>query len=108
MAALEDGRNPSDVGPRSPKPPFADGGELRIKLAMHRSPTLVGLPPPDCAGPVSGPPRFSIGVVLVTNIGRDLILGDRFKIVDEKIPTVLAFFGHQHLAGGKLVRTFVD
>jgi hypothetical protein len=108
MAALEDSRNPGDVGHRSPKPPFADGGELRIELTMHRSPTLVGPPPPDCAGPVSGPPRFTIGVVFVADVGCDLILGDRFKVVDGKIPIVLAFFGHQHLAGGKLMRTFVD
>jgi hypothetical protein len=108
VAALEDGRHPSDVGHRSPETPLAYGGELRVKLAMHRSPTLVGPPPLDCAGPVPGPPRLSIGVILVASVGRDLIFGDRFKVDDGKIPIVLAFFSHQHLAGGKVVRAFVD
>jgi hypothetical protein len=94
MAALEDGRYPGDVGYRSPETPLAYGGKLRVELAMHRSPSLVGPPPPDCAGPVPGPPRLTIGVVLVTGVGRDLIFGDRFKVDDGKIPTVLAFFGH--------------
>jgi hypothetical protein len=108
MAALEDGRYPSDVGHRSPKSPFAYGGELRVKLVMHRLPTLVGPPSLDCAGLVPGPPRLSIGVVLVASISRDLIFGDRFKVDDGKITIVLAFFGHQHLAGGKLMRAFID
>jgi hypothetical protein len=82
MTALEDGRHHGDVGHRSPETPFAYGGELRVKLAMHRSPTLVGPPPPDCAGPVSGPLHLTIGVVLVTGIGCDLIFGDRFKVDD--------------------------
>jgi hypothetical protein len=108
VAALEDGRHPGDVGHRSPETPFAYGGELRVKLVMHRSPTLVGPPLPDCAGPVPGPPRLTIGVVLVASVGRDLIFGDRFKVDDGKIPIILAFFGHQHLVGGKIMRAFID
>jgi hypothetical protein len=86
MAALEDGRHPGDVGHRSPETPFAYSGELRVKLAMHRSPTLVGLPLPDCAGPIPGPPHLTICVVLVAGVGRDLIFGDRFKVDEEKRP----------------------
>jgi hypothetical protein len=108
MAALEDGRYPGDVGHRSPEAPFAYRGELRVKLAMHRSPTLVGPPPPDCAGPIPGPPCLTISVVLVTGVGRDLIFVDHFKVDNGKIPIVLAFFDHHHLAGGKLMRAFVD
>jgi hypothetical protein len=48
------------------------------------------------------------GVILIACVGHDLIFGDRFKVDDGKIPIVLAFFGHQHLAGGKLMRAFVD
>jgi hypothetical protein len=108
MTAFEDGRHPGDVGHRSPETPFTYGGELRVKLAVHRSPTLVGPPPPGYAGPVPGPPRLTIGVILVVSVGCDLIFGDRFKVDEGKTPIVLAFFGHQHLAGGKLVRAFVD
>jgi hypothetical protein len=108
VAALEDGRHPGDVGHRTPETPLAYGGELRVKLVMHRSPTLIGPSPPNCAGLVPGPPRLTIGVVLVASVGRDLIFGDRFKVDDGTIPIVLAFFGHQHLAGGKVMRAFVD
>jgi hypothetical protein len=94
MTALEDGRHPGDVGHLSPETPFAYSGELRVKLAMHRSPTLVGPPSSDCAGPVPGPPRLTIGVVLIAGVGRDLFFGDRFKVDDRKIPIVLAFFRH--------------
>jgi hypothetical protein len=94
MTVLEDGRHPGDVGHQSPETPFAYGGELRVKLAVHRSPTLIGPPPPDCAGPVPGPPRLTIGVVLVAGVGRDLIFRDRFKVDDRKIPIILAFFRH--------------
>jgi hypothetical protein len=108
MAALEDGRYPGDVGHRSPETPLAYGGKLRVELAMHRSPSLVGPPPPDRAGPVPGPPRFAIGIVLVSGVGCDLILRDRFKVDDEEVLIALSFFGHQHLVGGELMRTFVD
>jgi hypothetical protein len=94
MDALEDSRYPGDVGHRSPETPLAYGGKLRVELTMHRSPSLVGPPPPDCAGPVPGPPRLTIGVVLVTGVGCDLIFGDCFKVDDGKVPTVLAFVGH--------------
>jgi hypothetical protein len=108
VAAFEDGRHPGDVSHRSPETPLAYGSKLRVELAMHSSPSLVSPPPPDCAGPVPSPLRLTIGVVLITSVGRNLIFGDRFKVVDGKVPTVLAFFGHQHLAGGKVMRAFVD
>jgi hypothetical protein len=47
ITALEYGRNPGDVGHRSPEALFAYGSEFRVKLAMHRSPALVDPPPPD-------------------------------------------------------------
>jgi hypothetical protein len=94
VAALEDGRDSGDVGHRSPEAPLAYGSKLRVELAMHRSPSLVGSPPPDCAGPVPGPPCLTISIVLISGVGRDLIFRDRFKVVDGKIPTVLASFGH--------------
>jgi hypothetical protein len=94
MAALEDGRHPGYVGHRSPETLFAYGGELRVKLAMHRSPTLVGPPPPDCAGPIPGPPRLTIGIVLVAGVGCDLIFGDRFKVDDGNVTVcVLVMLG---------------
>jgi hypothetical protein len=86
MAALEDGRYPGDVGHRSPETPLAYGGKLRVELAMHRSPSLVSPPPSDYAGPVPGPPRLTIGVVLVTGVGRDLIFGDRSKLTMGRSP----------------------
>jgi hypothetical protein len=94
MTALEDGRHPGDIGHPSPETPFAYSGELRVKLAVHRLPTLVGPPPPDCAGPVPGPPCLTIGVVLVAGVGCDLIFGDCCKVDDGKILIVLAFFCH--------------
>jgi hypothetical protein len=94
ITALEDGRNPGDVGHRSPEASFAYGGELKIKLAMHRSSALVEPSPPDCAGPVPGPPCLTIGIVLVAGVGYDLVFGDCFKFDDGKIPIVLAFFCH--------------
>jgi hypothetical protein len=94
IAALEYGRHPSDVGHRSPETPFAYGGELRIKLAMHRSPTLVGPPPLNHAGPVPDPPRLAIDVVLLAGIGSGLIFKDRFKVDDGKTTIILAFFSH--------------
>jgi hypothetical protein len=94
FTALEYGRNPGDVGHRRPEAPFAYGGEFRVKLTMHRSPALVDPPPPDCAGPVPGPPCLTIGVVLVASVGCGLIFGDRIKFDDGKIAIVLAFFHH--------------
>jgi hypothetical protein len=86
VAALEDGRDPSDVGHRGPEAPLADGSKLGVELAMHRSPSLVGSLPPDCSGPVPGPPRLTIGVTLITGVGRDLIVRDHVKVVDGEIP----------------------
>jgi hypothetical protein len=61
---------------------------------MHRSPALVDPPPPDCAGPVPGPPCLAISIVLVTGVGCGLIFGDRIKVDDRKTAIVLAFFRH--------------
>jgi hypothetical protein len=94
MAALEDGHHPGDVGHRSPETPPAYSSKLRVELAMHRSPSLISPPLPNRAGPIPGPPRLTIGVVLITGVGRDLICGDHFEVVDGKVPTVLALFGH--------------
>jgi hypothetical protein len=94
ITALEDGRNPGDVGHQSPEASFAYDGELKVKLVMHRSPALVDPSPPDWAGPVPGPPRLTIGVVLVAGVGCDLVFRDRFKFDNGKIPIVLAFFCH--------------
>jgi hypothetical protein len=94
MAALEDGRYSGDVGHWCPETPFAYGGELRVKIAMHRSPSFVGPPSPDCAGSVPGPPHLTIGVVLITGVGCDLIFRDRFKINEGKTIIILAFFRH--------------
>jgi hypothetical protein len=92
IIALEYSRNPGNVGYRGPETPFTYGGELRVKLAMYRSPALIDPPPPDCAGPISGPPRLTISVVLVAGVGCGLIFRDRIKIDDEKTTIVLAFF----------------
>jgi hypothetical protein len=94
VAALKDGRNPSNVGHRGPETPFAYGDKLRVKLAIHRLPTLVGPPSPDCAGPVPGPPRLAIGVGFFTSVGSGLIFRDRFKVDDGKTTIILAFFRH--------------
>jgi hypothetical protein len=100
ISALEYGRNPGDVGHRSPEAPFAYGGEFRVKLAMHRSPALIDLPPPNCAGSVPGPPCLTIGVIFVASVGCDLIFRYNIKFGDGEIAIVLAFFRHQHLARG--------
>jgi hypothetical protein len=94
ITALEDGRNPGDVGHRSPEASFAYGGKLKVKLAIDRSPALVDPSPPNCAGPVPGPPHLTIGVVLVAGVGCDLVFRDCFKFDDGKIPIVLALFRH--------------
>jgi hypothetical protein len=92
LTALEDGRHPGDVGYRSPETPLAYGGELRVKIAMHRSPSFVGPPSPNCAGPVPGPPCLTIDVVLVAGVGGDLIFRDRVGVDNGKILTVLNEF----------------
>jgi hypothetical protein len=76
VTALEYGRNPGDVGHRSPKAPFAYGGEFRVKLALHRSPALINPPPPNCAGSVSSPPCLTIGVIFGASVGCDLIVAE--------------------------------
>jgi hypothetical protein len=108
ITALEYGRDPGDVGHRSPEAPLAHGGELRVKLAMHRSPALIDPPPPDCAGSIPGPPRLTIGVVLVASVGCDLIFRYSFEFDDGEVAIVLTFFRHQYLARDKLIRACVD
>jgi hypothetical protein len=94
MAALKDGCNPGDAGHRGPETPFAYGDKLRVKLAIHRSPTLVGPPSPDCAGPVPGPLHLAIGVVPLAGVGSGLIFRDRFEVNDGTTTIILAFFLH--------------
>jgi hypothetical protein len=94
VTALEYGRNPGDVGHRSPEAPFAYGGEFRVKLALHRSCTLVDPPPPDCAGSVPSPPCLTIGVIFGAGVGCDLIFRYIIKFGDGEIAIALAFFRH--------------
>jgi hypothetical protein len=94
ITALEYCCDPSDVGHRSPEAPLAHGGELRVKLVMHRSPALVDPPPPDSAGSIPGPPHLMIGVVLVAGIGCDLIFRYSIKFDDGEVAIVLTFFRH--------------
>jgi hypothetical protein len=56
ITALEYGRNPGDVGHRSPETPLAYGSEFGVKLAMHRSHALIDPPSVGCASSVPGPP----------------------------------------------------
>jgi hypothetical protein len=108
ITALEYGRNPGDVGHRSPEAPFAYGGEFRVKLTMHRSPVLVDPPSPDCAGSVPGPPCLTISVVFIAGIGCDVIFRYNIEFDDGEIAIVLAFFRHQHLARGELIKARID
>jgi hypothetical protein len=94
IAALKDDRNPSNVSHRGPETPFTYGDKLRVKLAIHRSPTLVGPPSPDRAGPVPGPPHLAISVVLFASVGSGLIFRDRFEVDGGKTTIILAFFRH--------------
>jgi hypothetical protein len=108
VTALEYGHNPGDVVHRSLEAPFDYGGEFRVKLAMHRSPALFDPPPSDCAGFVPGPPCLTIGVIFIAGVGCDLIFRYNIKFDDGKIAIVLAFFHHQHLARGELIKARVD
>jgi hypothetical protein len=94
VAALEDGRNPGNVGHRGPETPFAYDDKLRVKLAIHRSPALVGPPSSDCAGPIPSAPRLAIGVVLFAGVGSGLIFRDHFEVDDGKATIILASFRH--------------
>jgi hypothetical protein len=94
VTALEYGRNPGDVGHRSPEAPFAYGGEFRVKLMLHRSPALIDPPPPDCAGSVPGPPCLTIGVIFGAGVGCDLIFKYIIKFSDGEIAIALTFFRH--------------
>jgi hypothetical protein len=94
VTALEYGRNPGDVGHRSPEALFAYGGKFRVKLAMHRSPALGDPPPPDCAGSVLGPLCLTISVSFSTGVGYDLIFRYIIKFCDGEIAIALAFFRH--------------
>jgi hypothetical protein len=108
ITVLEYGRNPGDVGHRSPEALFAYGGKFRVKLAMHRSPVCIDPPPLDCAGSVPGPPCLTIGVVFIAGVGCDLIFRYSIEFDDGEITIILAFFRHQHLARGELIKARVD
>jgi hypothetical protein len=94
VTVLEYGRNPGDVGHRSPEAPFTYGGEFRVKLALHRSPALVDPPLPDCAGSVPGPLCLTIDIIFGAGVGCDLIFRYIIKFGDGQIAIVLAFFCH--------------
>jgi hypothetical protein len=98
IAALEYGRNPSDVGHRSPEAPLAYGSEFGVKLVMHGSHAFIDPPLASWASPVLGPPCLTIGVIFVAGVSCGFIFGDRIKFVDGQVAIVLAFFHHQHLA----------
>jgi hypothetical protein len=98
VTALEYGRNPGDVGHRSPETPLAHSSEFNVKLAMHRSHTLIDPPSTGCASSVPGPPCLTIGVILVAGVGCGLIFRYRIKFNDGQVAIVLAFFRHQDLA----------
>jgi hypothetical protein len=108
ITALEYGRDPGDVGHQSPEAPLTHGGEIRVKLAMHRSPTLIDPPPPDCAGSIPRPPHLTIGVVLVTGVGCDLIFRYSVEFDDGEVAIILAFFRHQYLVRDELIRACVN
>jgi hypothetical protein len=108
ITALEYYRNPGDVGHRSPEAPLAHGGELRVKLAMHRLPALVDPPSPDCAGSIPSPPHLTIGVVLIAGVGCDLIFRYSIEFDDGEVAVVHTFFRHQYLARVKLIRACID
>jgi hypothetical protein len=98
ITALEYGRNPGDVGHRSPETPLAYGSEFGVKLAMHRSHALIDPPSVGCASSVPGSPCLTIGIVFVAGVGYGLIFRYRIKIDDGQVTIILAFFRHQHLA----------
>jgi hypothetical protein len=98
VAALEYGRNPSDVGHRSPETLLAYGSEFGVELAMHGSHALIDPPSASCASPVPGPPCLTIGVIFVAGVSCGFILGDRIKFIDGQVAIDLAFFCHQYLA----------
>jgi hypothetical protein len=98
VAALEYGRNPGDVGHRSPEAPLAYDSEFGVKLAMHGSHALIDPPSASCASPVLGPPCLTIGVIFIAGVSGGFIFGDRIKFVDGQVAIILTFFHHQHLA----------
>jgi hypothetical protein len=94
VAALEYGRNPSDVDHRCPEAPLAYGSKFGIKLAMHGSHALIDPPSVSCASPVPGPPFLTTGIIFVAGVSYGLIFGDRIKLVNGQIAIVLVFFRH--------------
>jgi hypothetical protein len=98
IAALEYGRNPGDVGHRSPETLLTYGSEFGVKLAMHGSHALIDSPSASCASPVPGPSCLTIGVIFIAGVSCGFIFGDRNKFVDGQVTIILAFFHHQHLA----------
>jgi hypothetical protein len=97
VTALEYGRNPGDVGHRSPKAPLTYGSEFGVKLTMHGSHALINPPSVSCASSIPGPPWLTIGVVFVTGVGCGLIFGYCIKFNDGQVAIILAFFCYQHL-----------
>jgi hypothetical protein len=98
VTALEYGRNPGDVGHRSPEALLAYGSEFGVKLAMDGSHALIDPPSAGCASSVLGSPCLTIGVVFIAGVGCGLIFGYRIEFDDGQVAIILAFFRHQHLA----------
>jgi hypothetical protein len=98
ITTLEYGRDPGDVGHRSPETLLAYSSEFGIKLAMHGLHALIDPPSVSCASPVPGPPCLTIGVIFIAGVGYGFIFGDRIKFNNGQVAIVLAFFRYQHLA----------
>jgi hypothetical protein len=98
ITALEYGRNPGNIGHRSPEAPLTYGSEFGIKLAMHGSHALIDPPSAGCTSSVPGPLCLTISVIFIAGIGCGLIFGYRIKFNDGQVTIILAFFRHQHLA----------
>jgi hypothetical protein len=98
VTALKYGRNPGDVGHRSPEALLAYGREFGVKFVMHGSHALIDPPSASCASPIPGPPCLTIGVIFIIGVGCGFVIGDRIKFIDGQVAIILTFFRHQHLA----------
>jgi hypothetical protein len=105
VTALKYGRNPGDVGHRSPEAPLTYDSEFGVKLAMHGSHALIDPPSTSYTSPVPGPSCLTTGVIFIAGVGCGFVFGNRIKIVDGQVAIVLAFFCHQHVAGDELSST---
>jgi hypothetical protein len=92
ITALKYSRYPGDVGHRSSEAPLAYGSEFGVKLAVHRSHALIDPPLVGYASSIPGPPRLTIGVVFVAEVGCGLIFRYRIKFDDGQVAIILAFF----------------